>query len=208
MKIGEIGQILIAVIVLAFTLSIVNLSLTRFLTAAIFLAIIFFVTIFAKKLMAYSLQGDIETSIWKFQRYGFYERSYFKTPIPIGIILPFLLSILTLGKVSWLASTQTEVTATKSRVAKRHGIYRYSEMTDGDMAWIISSGIFACIILAIISYIVGFPELSKLSILFACFNLIPLGNLDGTKLFFGNLYLWIVLSALSLVGLFLILFLV
>ena len=32
-------------------------------------------------------ESEEETKIWSFSRYGLYERSYFKYPIPIGIIL-------------------------------------------------------------------------------------------------------------------------
>ena len=201
MKIKEASHILLAVIVSAFVVSFRALSLEGFLFAGLFFVVIFVFNMGAKKLWAYNIQSDVETKIWQFQRYGFYERSYFKVPVPVGIIFPFLLSILSLGYVPWLATTQTEVLASKARVAKRHGLYRYSEMTDSDIAWITAAGIFACLVLAIISYLVGLSSLSKYAVLFAVFNMIPLGNLDGTKILFGNKILWTVLAVISLIGL-------
>lgn len=209
MKIMEIFSILLVIIVLAFSLSFANLSLESFLYSALFMAIILSVNVFAKKITAYLFQSEAEVRIWSMQRWGYYERSYLKTPVPIGLLLPFFLTILSLGYFTWLASMQTEVTATKARVAKRHSIYRYTEITDWDLGWISASGIIACHILAILSYLLGFSELSRLAVLFAAFNMIPISKLDGTKIFFANtIVLWCVLAVISLIGLGYVFFLV
>jgi len=200
MKTIEIVHVLLAAVVSAFVVQFRNLSPETFALAFLFFIVIFIFSIGAKKIMANFLQSDIETKIWHFQRWGWYERSYLKTPLPIGLLLPFFLIILTLGRVPWLATTQTEVIASKARVAKMRGIYRYSEMTDGDIAWITAAGTFACFFLAIIAYLVNLPDLSRYAVLFAAFNMIPLGNLDGTKIFFGSIILWFVLAAISLLG--------
>lgn len=204
MNLREIIHILLATIVMAFAVSFINISKLSFpidfLMALLFFIVIFIFSIGAKKLAAYYLQSDAETKIWQFQRYGLYERSYFKKPIPIGFILPFIVTIITLGYVPWLATTQTEIQASKSRVAKRHGIYRFSEMTDSDMAWITAAGIFVPLVLAVIAYLIDLASLSRLAILFASFNMIPLGNLDGGKIFFGSRVLWTVLAVLCLIG--------
>ncbi|MBU4086822.1 MAG: hypothetical protein KKB21_04580 [Nanoarchaeota archaeon] len=201
MKTFEIVHIILAAIVSAFVVRFNALSIETFMMAFIFFILIFIFSIGAKKLAANFLQSDIETKILHFQRWGWYERSYFKTPIPIGLLFPFFLIILTLGRVPWLATTQTEIIASKAKIAKKHGIYRYSEMTDSDLAWITSAGIFACFILAILAYLLNLPDLSRYAILFACFNMIPLGQIDGTKIFFGNLLLWFILAIISLLGL-------
>lgn len=200
----EIIHVLLATIVMAFAVSFSKISQDsfsyEFLLAGLFFLVIFIFSIGAKKLTASYLQSDTETKIWQFQRYGLYERSYFKKPIPLGVLLPFFLAILTLGRFPWLATTQTEITASKSRVAKRHGLYRFSEMTDSDIAWITGAGIFIPLVLAIIAYFAAIPNLSRLCILFSSFNMIPLGNLDGTKIFFGSRILWTVLAVLCLIG--------
>jgi len=208
MKVKEFIHVLLAIIVSAFVVTFKGLSPLTFLLAILFFIVIFIFSIGAKKLVAHYIQSDIETKLWQFQRWGWYERSYLKNAVPIGIILPFILSILTLGYVPWLATTQTEIIASKAKVAKRHGIYRYSEMTEWETGWIAAFGIIAVLILAVVSYLINLSDLSKYAVLFALFNMIPLGNLDGTKILFGNRVLWSVLAVISLIGLAYILWLV
>lgn len=151
--------------------------------------------------MAYYLESEEETKIWAFSRYGLYERSYFKNPMPIGIILPFILSILTLGYIKWFAVTESEIKPVETRAARRHDFYSYTEMTEWHLALISSAGILVCFILAIIAYLLNYPELSKLSIYFASFNLLPLGKLDGTRIFFGSRILYIIFAVIAVIAL-------
>jgi len=200
-NINEFLHILLVIIILAFAVSFVKLTLFNFLVAALFFVIIFAVNLAAKKAMSYYLQAEVETRVWQFQRYGIKEKQYLKYPVPIGIILPFLVSLLSLGSVYWLAATQSEITARKSRVIKKHDFYSFTEMTEWHIGLIPAAGIFACLVLAFIAYFINQGELGRLAIFSACFNMIPLGNLDGTKIFFGSLILWFVLAAFSLIGL-------
>lgn len=195
----EIGSLILALIVLAFSNSFINLSL--FLQSLIFFAIILFLYVTSKKLMAYYIESKEETKIWTLQRYGLYEKSYFKNPIPVGIILPFVLSILTLGYIKWFAVTESEVKPTEARVARRHDFYSYTEMTEWHLALISAAGILVCFFLAIIAYLFNYPELSKLGIYFASFNLLPLGKLDGTKIFFGSRILYVIFAVIALIAL-------
>jgi len=66
---------------------------------------------------------------------------------------------------------------------------------------IAAVGVFANIFFAIIGYLINQPEFAKLNIYFAFFNLIPLSELDGNKIFFGSLILWVLLIIITLVGL-------
>lgn len=208
MKKTEVAQILIVICVLSFSAVFTKLSIANFLYFALLFAVIFAVNLGAKKAWAYKVGAGVDTSIWHFQRFGYYERSYLRTPIPIGVILPFLISILSLGRVSWMAVTQSEISATSARAAKKHSIYRFTEMTGWDEAWIVAMGFAGCLVLAVVAYFLSVPELSRLAILFASFNMLPLGKLDGTKLFFGNPVLWTIFAVLCLVGLGYVFFLV
>jgi len=201
----EILSLLLALIVLAFSNSFKNIisgNTSIFINSLLIFAIILIIYTLSKKLTAYNYETEEETKLWTFQRYGFYERSYFKTPIPIGIILSFILSILTFGYIKWFAVTESEVKTTPARAARRHDIYSFSEMTEYHLAVISSAGIFSMFILAIIAYFLNFPDLAKLSIFFASFNLLPLGKLDGTRIFLGSklLYTFLVLIALISLG--------
>ncbi|MBU0467395.1 MAG: hypothetical protein KKF39_07075, partial [Nanoarchaeota archaeon] len=178
-----------------------------FLKSLIYFSIIFIFYVSSKKYLAYYLESKEETKIWTFQRYGFYKRSHLKYPVPIGIILPFLLSIFSLGYIPWFAVTESEIKPRETRAARRHDFYSFLEMTEWDMARISSAGIFSMFILAIISYILNFPDLARLSIYFAFFNLLPLGKLDGTKIFFGSKILYSILGIITAIGLLYIWFL-
>jgi len=195
----ELLALILALVVLAFSNSFTNVD--KFVSSLFMFAIILIIYTTSKKLTAYYYESEEETKIWTFQRYGLYDRSYFKTAIPIGIILPFLLSILTFGAVPWFAVTMSEVKPTPARAVKRHQIYSFSEMTEWHLSLISASGILAALILAPVAYILNFPDLARASIFFACFNLVPLGKLDGTRIFFGSVVLWMVLSAIALIAL-------
>lgn len=195
LSIKEIGSIVLAIVIFGFVASFP--SLDNVLFAFLFGFIIITIYILAKKLIAYYTEIEIETKIWQFKRWGLYERSHFKNPIPIGIILPFLLSIITFGWVKWLALLQTDEKATTARAAKRHDFYSYSELTEWHIALVSSAGIISSLILAIIAYLINIPELAKFSIYYAFFNLLPLGQLDGTKVFFGSKIFWTILFVIA-----------
>lgn len=195
----ETGVLILALIILAFSNSFINAN--KFLYSLVFFAIILILYVFAKKIMAWYLECKEEIRILTFQRYGYYERSYLKTKIPIGIILPFVLSILSLGWVKWFAVTESSVQGTSARAARRHDFYSYSELTEWHVALISAAGILIMYILAIVSYLANYPELARLSIYFAAFNMIPLGQIDGLKVFFGSRPLFAILWILNIIGL-------
>lgn len=195
----EIFALALAVIILAFSNSFIDTTL--FITSLIFFSIIVLVYAFSKKAMAWYLECKEEIKILSFQRYGWYERSYLKMPIPIGLILPFVLSILSLGWVKWFAVLESEIQGTSARAVRRHDFYSYSELTEWHIALISAAGILAMFVLAIAAYLVNYAELSKLAIFYAAFNMIPLGKIDGLKVFFGSRALYTILIILVFVGL-------
>ena len=196
---NEIGHIVLAIILFTFIASFPNLSNAA--TMLLYAFIIIFIYVLAKKFIAYSLETETEIKIWSFQRWGIYERSYFKNPIPAGIIFPFLLSLLSFGYIRLLTLLSSEEKATTARAAKRHDFYSFSELTEWHIGLISSAGIFASLILAILAYFINFPELAKFAIFYASANLIPLGKLDGTKIFFGSKILWAFLVIVCLIAL-------
>ena len=200
MDFKEVLHVIIAVIVLAFSVSFASLEQT-FLISVFFIIIIFVINISAKKLMAYYLQCGVETRIWYFQRYGIKEKQHLKYPVPAGVLLPPLLSVFSLGSLFWMAATQSEITTRKSRVAKKHDFYSFSELTEWHVGLIPAAGIAACLVLAFIAYLAGFGYLGRLAIFFSVFNIIPLGDLDGNKIFFGSTIMWFVLAAISVIAL-------
>jgi Zn-dependent protease len=99
-----------------------------------------------------------------------------------------------------MASLVFEVKPKPWRVSKRHGYYSFSEMTEDHIGYIAAFGIIANLLFAVIGYLIGFELFSKINVWFAFFNMIPISDLDGNKIFFGNLALWNVLAILTLLG--------
>lgn len=201
-KLKELAHIIIVIILFAFIISFLR-GIDAYLIALLIAAIIIFVNILAKKLMARYLDSEIEQKILQWQRWGWYERSKLKKPIPAGIIFPFILIWISypIGFLKMLTFLQFDVKPTSGRAAKRHGLYRYSEMTEWHISAIAGTGIFACLVLGIIAYLLGYSDLARYSIYFSIWNLLPLGQLDGTKILFGSKILWTILTVLALIGL-------
>lgn len=181
----------------------------------IIVALVIILNILAKKAVAYFYEAKIEHKAWTIQRFGFGREQHFNKPVPAGIIIPFFLSIVTLGYWIWMAVLEFDIYSTTARAAKQHGMHRFTEITEIHLGLIAASGVVINLIAAVIGYIIGFPEFSRLSIYYACYSMIPLGNLDGAKIFFsggdisrgtskplGLPTLWAVLGIICLIFLF------
>jgi len=207
LNLKETYSILIATIVIGVALSFFK-SIETFLYTLLAIFCVIIVNILAKKIASFYLDSEIEMKLWKIERYGFRPSQYFKKAVPAGIILPIIVSLVSFGYVSWLASLIFDVKPKIYRTAKRHGLYSYSEMTESHIGLIAVAGVVANLIFAVIGYLLGYMEFSRLNIYFAFFNMLPLSDLDGNKIFFGNLVLWSFLAALILIGLFYAFFLI
>jgi Zn-dependent protease len=168
----------------------------------IFLAVLLVVLInsLAKKIASFYLDSEINIRTWQVRRYGFRAHDYFKRPFQAGLFFPIITSLITLGHFVWMACLVFDVKPKIHRAAKRHGLYSYSEMTEEHIGWIAAAGIAANLVFAVVGYLIGFSELAKMNIYFALFNILPLSDLDGNKIFFGSKILWSFLAALVLIG--------
>lgn len=206
----EIIAIAIITLILGFTISLIkSLEVFLYTLLAVFLVII--INISAKKIASFYLDSEIEIKLWEIKRYGFKAHRYFKKPFPAGAFFPIIFTAFSFGYLNWMASLVFDVKPKIYRAAKRHGLYTFSEMTEYHLGLIASAGILANLGFAVIGYFIGLPELMnfvKLNILFAFFNMLPLSNLDGNKIFFGSLVLWSFLASIVLIGLFCIIFVI
>ena len=135
------------------------------------------------------------------ERYGFKAHHYFKRPFPIGIFLPIIVSLVSAGRLFWMAAMTFDVKPKIYRAAKRHGLYSFSEMTEFHIGLIAAAGVLINLLAAVIGYFLGFSEFARLNIYFAFFNMLPISDLDGNKIFFGNIVLWSFLAIIVLIGL-------
>ena len=205
----EAGSVLLVTIITAFAISLtktlsLNLEIFPFALLGVFLLLL--INVFAKKTTAYFLESEIEVKIWEIKRFGFRTSDHFKKGVPFGIFMPLISKIFFLGLNGfvWMACLVFDVKAKAYHAAKRHGMYSFSEMTEEHIGRIAAVAIFLHLLLAFLFYFVGgdFGTLfAKLNIWFAFFNMIPISDLDGNKIFFGNLVLWSFLAIVTLIGL-------
>jgi len=198
----ETSSVIIAILLMSFILSapfFFGGNFSVFPEMLVFSVIIFGVSILSKKLMASMLDADAEHRIWYAGRYWFSPRDRLQNEIPLGVLVPVITSVITLGNFPFLAFLTYETSVLKRRAAKRFGTYSFTEMTDWHNAWIGAAGIIAVLIIAVISYFSDYGLLAKISILYAVANMVPLSNLDGTQIFFGSRVLWTTLAVITLI---------
>jgi hypothetical protein len=204
----EIIVLGLVTIVLAFSISL--LELTSFFQTLLMVFLILIINISAKKIASFYLDSKIEIKLWEISRYGFKTYRHFKKPFPAGAFLPIISKILLFPfkNLVWMASLVFDVKPKVYRAAKRHGFYSFSEITEKHMGIIAAAGITATLFSSLIGYLLNFPDFARLSIYYALFNMIPVSDLDGNKIFFGSLVLWSFLAALVLLGLLFAIFII
>ena len=195
----EILVFLLITLVFAVTLSFLKMEIFAEVLLAVFIVLV--LNIAAKKMAAFYLESDIEIKLWRMERYGFKRHEYFKRPFEIGIFLPIIVSLVSLGNLLWMASMVFDVKPRVYRAAKRHGLYSFSEMTEAQIGMIAAAGVLINLVAAVIAYFLGFPLFARLNVYFAFFSMLPLSDLDGNKIFFGSMVLWSFLATLVLIGL-------
>jgi len=177
-----------------------TLTIHLFLIYLLVSVIIILTYTLAKKITAKILDLKIKHKPWMLNRFLLTEWAHFKKPLAIGLILPLLLSILSNGLFKVLILLEFDIEKTPSRVVKKYGSRRYSNIMDWDYSLIIFYGMLSLIILSLISNIFNndFANiLSWYSILYAMWNLLPLISPEGNKMFFGSrpltIFSWVLL---------------
>jgi len=154
--------------------------------------------IIVKKIVSYHFETKVYTKFWSLYRFGFKEESHFKKPIPMAW-LPLILSLVTKGIVWWFAILEFDVAPKTERIARRHGLYRFTQVTEWHMAWIATWAIIMNILMAIVGYIAGYELFAQLNVYFALWSIIPIANSDGSKILFANRALWTTLFIILLI---------
>ena len=192
MNIKELGKETLVIILAAIVLALAVAYKENAIIYAAFgsFLIIILANVIVKKAIGYFFEIDVKTKFWSWYQYGLRKDSHFKQPVPMAW-LPLLLSLFTKGFFWWLGILEFDVDAKAERVSRKHGLYRFTEVTDWHIAWIAIWGIIANVILAIGGYVLGFELFAKLSLYYAAWSIIPIGKLDGTKIFFASRPLWI-----------------
>ncbi|MBT4376790.1 hypothetical protein HOD29_05435 [archaeon] len=195
----EILTVLLTSIFLGVIISLTDLQ-NLILPSILGIFLVIFINSVFKKITSYYLDTEIEIKPWEILRYGYKPNQHFKKPMQIGLFIPIILKVISTGIINWTAALVFDVKGKIYKAAKRHGLYSFSEVTEYEMAYIAAAGIFANIIFAIAGYLTGYLYFAQLNIMFAFFNMIPISNLDGNKIFFGRLTLWAFLAIVVLIG--------
>jgi len=205
MKKREFSHILTAVlvmtVVIGFTFTLNN-QWGQLAQAFLFAVLIILIPICSKKLMAFVLDSNIEHEIWQWERYGLKKHHHLEKPLSVGVAIPLVFTLFTLGLFKVMTFLTYETRALKVRAARRFGFYSFTEMTDWHNALIGAAGIISLIILSTVSYFLPFSGaeyLAKLSAYYAFWNLVPISKLDGTQIFFGSRVLYATLAIITLI---------
>ena len=142
-----------------------------------------------KKLVAHFFEISITIKPWEIRHFGFKEKNQFKKPINM-IWWPLFVSLLTLGKIWWLPILEFDARAKPERAVRRHQQNKFSEVTENHVAYIVFWSIMATLLTGLVGYFIGFIDFFKISVFYAFWSLVPISRLDGSKLFFGEKWLW------------------
>jgi hypothetical protein len=201
----ELIWIIIAIIIFEF---IVFFPSSNKITLRLLLVpiIILLTSIVTKKYFSKHYNIKIEHKIFEFQQYGWKKKAHYKKPFPIGLIFPLIATVLSWGLLKPLTLLQFEMkNIPEKRILRKRGHYRKMEINESDSAMTAAFGFYALFLLAIIATQFNYNELARFSIIYGFWNLIPFGNLDGNKIFFGSFTNWIILAIIFIFSLILVL---
>jgi hypothetical protein len=209
----EIVPVLLIIVIISLSIGLsLNILEEWKSLAGILLAVslVILLNIFTKKITAYLLDSEIEMKIWEVEKYGLRPSSHFKKPFPVGAFLPIISKIILFPFKSfvWMATLVFEIKPRVYKGAKRHGLYTFSNITEYHLGIIAASGILVNVIAAVIGYFLGFSLFSRLNVYYAFFNMLPLSDLDGNKIFFGSRILWSFLASIVLIGMLFAIFII
>ncbi len=196
---NEAKVIIVSTIVLGAVISLFH-GINTFLYTLLAVFIVLIINILAKKITAFYLEADIEMKFWNIERWGFKPSQRFKRSFPAWLFFSILSAAVTLGNFVWMSIMVFDVRPKTYRAAKRHGLYSFSEMTEYHLGLIAAAGVVANLVFAVIGYLIGFSEFTRLNLYMAFFSIIPISDMDGNKIFFGSIILWSFLAALALIG--------
>ena len=209
----EISIVGLTIVIFAF-LTNISLNLIEdwkvFLFSILTFSIIILGNIFAKKIMAYRLDSEVEMQLWETGKFPLIAKPKKTKPFPMGAFLPIATKIIFFPFTAffWMASLVFDVKPRIYRGSRKIGLYSFSNVTEYHVGLIAAAGISVNLIFAIIGYFLGFPLFSRLNVYFTLFNMIPISELDGNKIFFGSRLLWSFLASLVLIGMLFAIFII
>lgn len=172
--------------------------LFNFIRVLFFSIIIFMVYELVHKLFARRYGAETEYQIWSIKRYGFFRSSKLPKTIfgftissfPIGMIISVLATLFSNGLtyIIPLASFNI-IEKTHLRISSK-----FKHLTNFEEAKIAAASLIFLAILAVIITSLNIIQLKQMALMifmFIAYCLIPISTLDGSKIFFGSVPLYI-----------------
>ncbi|GEM_PF-1603834 len=185
---------------------VLNTWLFNFFKIFVLVTLAVFVRELAMKLHARTDDALVEYELWGIRRVWFTGNGLLHRPLYLGTLIAILMTLSSKGAFFFTALGNHKITERGSaRVGRRLTRLNYSEE-----AQIISAGIFANIFLAILGIFLGrifhfnAQQFVNINFYLILFNLFPLSNLDGAKLFFGSLLGYIFMLVFFIVTFFIL----
>ena len=197
----ELLHLFISVIILGFVFGfddgrqifILSDWLTNFFGFFIIIAISLLFRELVIKLFAKRHDAKSEYELWGMGRFWFSGKLAIKKKVPIGLFVAFVITVASRGKLFFtaLGSHQLQEFGL-SRTGRKHPTLNYFEE-----AQICSMGMLANLFLTIIALLIGrifdvnVGAFVTVNFFIVLFNMIPFSTLDGAKIFFGSLLMYI-----------------
>lgn len=202
----EVRSILIGALVLGFIFSFrewgygevnVSLGIINWIRSAILSLIVLLIYQSSHKLIARKYGATSTFRLWGIDRYWFTTRSKvsnlnffgkkFKR-VNMGVTLPILLALLSNGIIKFAAIGSSEVTEVSRKLAGK----KYKYLTEYELGNIHLVGPLTLLLFSLILHqLQGFGSIVQISYTIALFSMIPFSGLDGGKVFFGSIPLYI-----------------
>lgn len=208
----EVNHLLISALILGFVFGFddgketFNLFfwLFNFLVVAVIAGLSIFGREFVKKVVAKRKNCVAEYEIWWIKRFGFgrgakFERVGLKRGIPLFSVIAVLISFVSLGRVFFCAVGKTDVTSVKAHRVGR----KFIDVTNYEEAVILFSGIVFNLLMALIFNMINIYPLNLFFIVnmwLVVFNMLPIPPLDGGKIFFNSILIYIFGLAFIVLG--------
>lgn len=216
----EIKHILIATLILAFVFGFDDKQSTfawsywikNLIIVAIMSAITILIHNQAHKFIAKRFGGKTEFRIWGLRRYGFAREA--KLPVyldflrlklipikffPLGPIIAVLTTLFSKGRFYIPLVESFEIEQEKHKRIGR----QFPNITEYEHSLISLAGPASNVLFALILQTINstgiFDLFITMNILYAIVHLIPISNLDGTKILFGTKYLYLFMILVTLI---------
>lgn len=178
----------------------------NFIKILIFAAIAILFRELVVKFFARRHDATSEYELWSIKRMGFNKK--LEKGLPLGLIISLLLTLASVGRFFFTAIGIHKLTEYKSsREGRKFATLNYFEE-----AQIASTSILSSLFLAVVGLIIGnifdfnMTYFVNINFFIALFNMLPISNLDGAKIFFGSIILYIFVAIFLIVSFVLIKF--